>query len=91
MVYPNDREILHELTLLDVRGTKYNVSAYYINKEGELSGLLEIQNWEAPITGSSASVKIPAIQGKIDAENYEDFTDFMKTKVEIGEYGLFIR
>ena len=86
VLYPNDNfDFFKTLNFLDKDKIKYNLSAYYINKDGHLQGFLEHEDWEPKFSGNEIIVRIPATsQGIKNAEDFENFIEYMNNQLSIG-------
>jgi len=77
-IWPNDGEFLNKLEFLDEENVDYNLSVYYMNKDNDLRGMLEMQNWTPQIhSGNKIQFIVPGTQNTISEDDYINFYEYV--------------
>lgn len=94
VMWPTEEGFLDTLNLINEDGTAYNLSVIYVDKDYNLKGAIEIQNWTPSVKyGNTIEFVIPATRGKVDETNYELFYSQMNDALNeyLSDFGVFIK
>ncbi len=81
-MWPNEEGFLDKIELLDDDEATYNVSVIYADKDYNLKGILEINNWKPNIhSGNYLEVTITGTSSYIDEDSYIDFYNYMNSEL----------
>ena len=92
-IWPNDGEIFNKLSFLDdIEETYYNLTVIYVDSNGDLKSMFDIENWLPDIRGNEINIVIPASATPLTEENFIDRYELITGLVNSSDdYGISFR
>ncbi len=81
-IWPTEKGFLDKLEFLDTPDVAYNLSLIYMNKDYDLKGIVELDNWEPQIhSGNNVQFTIPGKDSAIEEDDYLEFFEYAQNKI----------